>query len=310
MKKNRTIVVIVTFNGMTWIEKCLKSCDGYEIIVVDNASTDDTVKFITQNFSQVKVLAQAENLGFGKANNLGISYALNQGADAVLLLNQDAYILHDTVEKLYFISQKYPEYGLLSPVHFNWEGDNLEFYFNKFLTKNETVLYDGFTKGIFEEVYTVHFVNAAAWYIPKSTLMTIGGFDPIFHHYGEDNNYCQRLSYHNIPVGVVTDSRIFHDGKKRQRPRNYRFGDKYYLNEMKIFLVEYADINKNYSMKDLKRFITGNYFQCILHLPRFNLNMFSAQLKKTRLFKAKLGSIIKSRSQNKTKGSHYLTINM
>ena len=96
-----TFIVIVTFNGMQWIEKCLNSVHSvYKIVVVDNYSSDDTVAYIKNKCPRAKLLLQSKNLGFGAANNIGISYALNQGADYVFLLNQDVYIESNTIDKL------------------------------------------------------------------------------------------------------------------------------------------------------------------------------------------------------------------
>ena len=86
MKK--VFVVIVTYNGVQWIRKCLQSCQDYPVVVVDNQSTDATVEIIQNEFPKVHLIEESKNHGFGQANNIGISYALNKGADYVFLLNQ------------------------------------------------------------------------------------------------------------------------------------------------------------------------------------------------------------------------------
>ena len=117
----KTFIIIVTYNGMTWIEKCLESIpfQSCKVIVVDNASNDNTVQFVKNNFKDVKIIESDKNLGFGKANNLGISHAYNQGATHFFLLNQDAYIIGDCLEHLVDFQKKNPEYGILSPIHLN-----------------------------------------------------------------------------------------------------------------------------------------------------------------------------------------------
>src|SRR5690606_5865627 len=59
------------------------------------------------------------------------------------------------------------------------------------------------------------FVCAAAWLIPRNTLKVVGGFSPTFFHYGEDDNYCQRVLYFNLKIGICPDARIFHDREDR-----------------------------------------------------------------------------------------------
>ena len=99
MKKNINVkIIIVTYNGMQWLARCLSSCIGYDVIVVDNASTDKTITFIKENFPDVKLIKQNSNLGFGQANNIGLSIALKEDVDYIFLLNQDAYLQPETIK--------------------------------------------------------------------------------------------------------------------------------------------------------------------------------------------------------------------
>lgn len=88
--------IIVNYNGKKWLKRCLESIDKQtyprekrEIIIVDNASTDDSVKYIRQHFPTVKLITSPENLGFSGGNNLGV--AQSQGK-YVVLLNNDAVL--------------------------------------------------------------------------------------------------------------------------------------------------------------------------------------------------------------------------
>ena len=122
----KIIAVIVTYNGMKWIEECLQSIQSssipIEILVVDNASSDMTVAFVKKKFTKAVVLEQNQNLGFGKANNIGIDYALKANADYVFLLNQDARIEENTVEKLIFCFKKNRAVKIFSYISENKKG--------------------------------------------------------------------------------------------------------------------------------------------------------------------------------------------
>ena len=80
-------VVIVTYNGMKWINKCLQdvlqSDRRINIILVDNCSTDETVSFVSNNYPNIDLVQTNENLGFGRANNIGIKTAIQNNADYV-----------------------------------------------------------------------------------------------------------------------------------------------------------------------------------------------------------------------------------
>lgn len=217
MKK--TYIIIVTYNGMLWIQKCLESCQGYPVIVVDNSSTDKTVSFIKETFPDVKVLEQEKNLGFGQANNVGMSYALTQGAEYVFLLNQDAYLHKGCIETLIATQTQNPDFGILSPIHLNGKGSRLDQNFSNYLSyKNNPDFFSDFVlKKELQDIYDVPFVNAAGWLVSRSILETVGGFDPIFFHYGEDDNYCQRAIYHGFKIGVVPTAFLHHDREGRTR---------------------------------------------------------------------------------------------
>src|ERR1700760_3358667 len=96
--------IIVSYNAEHLIADCLTSVLNSTIlnsvIVVDNFSTDNTVQIIKNKFPGIQLIENEKNLGFGMANNIGISVAVKDQADYVLLLNQDAFLEKDTLEKL------------------------------------------------------------------------------------------------------------------------------------------------------------------------------------------------------------------
>ena len=79
-------------------------------------------------------IQQTNNLGFGKANNIGIKKALDLGVDYVFLLNQDAYLVGDTIKDLIMIHQSNLDYGILSPIHLNGKGNKLDRNFSYYLS--------------------------------------------------------------------------------------------------------------------------------------------------------------------------------
>lgn len=211
--------IIVTYNGERWIRKCLDSIFKSDIkslvIVVDNCSADKTVSIVRFEFPDCILTCLDENIGFGKANNVGISLALEKGASFIFLLNQDAFIMPDTFEKLLKASNKNADYGILSPIHLASDGNSLDFKFTQYLEAKvcPQFINDAFW-GKLEDIYSIEFVNAAAWLIPKQVLLKVGGFNPLFHVYGEDVEYCRRVRYHGYKIGVITNAYIIHERMK------------------------------------------------------------------------------------------------
>ena len=87
-------VIIVTYKGMRWYDKCFSSLRESTLpvhtIVVDNTPGEEEANYIREHYPEIHLIKTEENLGFGKANNLGIRYALDHGCDYVFLLNQNS----------------------------------------------------------------------------------------------------------------------------------------------------------------------------------------------------------------------------
>ena len=123
MKK--VLVIVVTYNGLHWLERCLRSVAGdpsaslgmtTDVYVWDNDSTDGSADYVAAHFPQSHLVRSADNVGFSKANNMGFEWAIKKGYDYVYLLNQDAWLAPDALEALVAASEAHPDYAVLSPL--------------------------------------------------------------------------------------------------------------------------------------------------------------------------------------------------
>ena len=278
MKKN-IYVIIVTWNGMKWIERCLDalrlSTYPVSIVVIDNGSKDDTVHFIKENYPEVHLIQSDKNLGFGQANNEGMRYALSHGCDYVYLLNQDAYVYPDMFEKLLEQSEK-PEnqrkYAIYSPLHINSDIHKLDKQFKGYLNSISPTIVEDFFLNKVKSIYPVDGVPAAGWLLPKFTLENIGGFDPIFFHYGEDHHYFQRVLYHGYKTGLVATAKMIHDrddfGNKNVASKNRI----YRTIKTQIFLN--ITLDKSEITRKLMRTILSFSYESIRYLIKGNFVLF------------------------------------
>jgi GT2 family glycosyltransferase len=294
---------------MPWLSKCLESTIPYRVVVVDNNSTDDTVSFINANYPEIALLPQTKNLGFGQANNIGISYALKQGADYLFLLNQDAYLEKDTIEKLVAVYKKNDNFGILSPIHLNGKGDRLDKNFSHYVNyhANPNFYSDFILNKQLPEVYEVPFVNAAGWLLSKKCLETVGGFDPVFFHYGEDDNYCQRVLFHGLKIGVTPQTFLKHDRETRVFKQNQNSENVTLRNQERAIKVKYANINtEDFSKYNI--LIKKSNLAAIKSFLRFRFKAIRFYRMEAALLKRIYPEIEKSRLLNKTKGPHYLDL--
>lgn len=239
---NKVLVILVTYNGMHWIDRCLQSLEAsqepLDVFVVDNGSTDGTVARIRETASGwfgktdrngrgtwlVDLVERSDNPGFGRANNLGLEFALERGYKYVYLINQDAWIFPDTVSKLldaFHKDRKKMSFGVLSPLQMSGSGQRLDPRFEagcgKYLPLNSTG-----TRIISlhpEETVRVPFVMAAHWMIRRECLEAVGGFSPAFTQYGEDDNWLHRAQHAGFAAGVVPGAKAVHD--RGMRPESF-----------------------------------------------------------------------------------------
>lgn len=305
----KVFVVIVTYNGEKWIKGCLESVLNstipISIIVVDNHSSDKTVEIISNDFREVRLLEQNENFGFGIANNIGISFALINDADYVFLLNQDTTIKKDTIEQLVKLAMANPAYGILSPMHLNGNGNSLDESFLHYISNNycKNFISDFVLGKPKQDIYDLPMINAAAWLLPKHTLEVVGGFDPMFFLYGEDDNYVQRVKYHNLKIGITPLTKIRHDSNNNNAIK-FEIGSKAYydkfLNRIKI---EYGNVNSD-KYKDFDKLIFYLRKQSLMSILKFDIINYDINKNKIKLisdlnFKEKVFF-------NRKKGRNYL----
>ena len=226
----QVLVIVVAYNGMRWLKRCLDSvCDQADVYVFDNDSTDGSANFVASAYPSVKLVRSADNLGFSKPNNLGFEYAIKKGYEYVYLLNQDAWLEDGALEKLVAAAEANPEYGILSPMQYQDGYEKLDVQFEKVLhsVKRGSRYPEAEGQGICE----VPRVMAAHWLVPVRVLEHIGPFEEeLFPFYGQDDEWCRRLHFYGLKVGVVPGARAVHDRAHREEPlekvvhRNYYTG--------------------------------------------------------------------------------------
>lgn len=207
-------VIIVTYNGQDWIGNCVNSVLSSDIdtsiIIVDNASTDNTISEIPRQ-KNIEVIRSSENIGFGRANNIGITIAIARDSKYVFLLNQDATVERSCISALQEVLAKNPDYGIVSPLHLNGGANNFDRNFLAFYLaqSNSTFLFDSYN-GVLNDVYEVSAINAAAWMLPRGCIEQNGGFDPLYFMYAEDDDYLFRVRRNGFKIGLVSKAKILH----------------------------------------------------------------------------------------------------
>lgn len=230
----KILVIVVTYNGMKWLERCLGSVRASEVpadlYVWDNDSTDGSADYVQSRFPEARLVRSADNLGFAEANNMGMRHALDKGYDYVYLLNQDAWIEPSTLGTLVAAHQAHPGFAILSPLQMTDGFESLDKQFEK--------LMPGVTGH--PEPVAVRRVMAAHWLVSREALEKVGLFSDLFPIYGNDDNWCDRARYHGFKIGIVPQARAVHDRATREEPKEKVIFRNYYMGS----LVRLCDINR------------------------------------------------------------------
>ena len=294
--------IIVSYNGIQWYDRCLgslrKSNLKTNVIVIDNASTDASAGHIKANYPEVNLIANNSNRGFAKANNIGIKKAMENNADYIFLLNQDAWIEDDTIGELINTFKEKDSIGIVSPIHLNGSNTGLDIGFARCLGPD--FISDAYL-GKLRKYYSVPYVNAAAWMLSRQCVEKIGGFDTLlFTHYGEDNNYCQRLQYHKLQLIVNTQARIFHDREQRMSVYDDHREQWRKILEWEELAEQWSDINNDYDFCQLRKRYRQKRIKSIL------LGNKTASKQYTQILNT-ITNVEQSRKINKTEGRHWIS---
>ena len=195
-------IIILTWNHWEETAVCLESLrqltyPNYKIIIVDNASTDDTVENIREYYPHLTLIINEENLGFAKGVNIGIRHALDDQTDYVFLLNNDTIVPPNLLDVLIHHAEVLPNVGILTPMlHYLDDPEQLWFCG----TDRNYLTLEAKDFGHFgprrhiesNKPSTVDYIFGTAMLIPEHTIGNVGLLDEDFFMYYEDMDFCIR----------------------------------------------------------------------------------------------------------------------
>lgn len=214
-------IILINFNTPKLTIDCLNSLIrlkaklDLDIIVVDNASSDNSVEVLKSNFNnEITLITNEQNLGFAKANNQGAAIAKGE---YLVFLNTDTIINDDFISPCIDLLIKNEYLGATSPLLLDANTQPQKAGYGIFpniirlitqKTKRDPIL--DFINGH----ATVDWISGCAFIIKRSTFYIINGWDPNFFIYYEDIDICKNLKRNSYKVAVCGHSKIIHLGGK------------------------------------------------------------------------------------------------
>ena len=311
-----TFVVIVTYNGSPWIRQALDSLRLSQAacitVVVDNSSTDETSEIIKHEYPEVQLLIQSKNTGFGIGNNVGISHAIRSNAEFIFLLNQDAYVTAAAIGQLTHFLQEHPDYAVVSPLHCSPDLTSVDPQTQRRYLQGYAPQYlsDACLSSI-KKHYDIQGINAAAWMVRASAFEAVGGFDPLFFMYGEDDDLITRFNHHGQKFALLPSSRIVHLRAKSEKRKVNIFRELWALSERarSDLLLDAKLPNGNILGKTIRLLANGIGSPLLRALVAHNWREAVAYPLATIRIIIQFRSIAMSAKRCASSGPHYLDIN-
>ena len=275
-------IVIVSYNVRHYLDLCLQSVakavegiDGTEVFVVDNASSDDTMRVLPQRYPWVKFIANDENLGFARANNLAIRQATG---DYVLLLNPDTTVAEHTLREAVGFMDAHPQAGGAGVKMHNEDGSVAPESRRAIPTPWVSALKMlGFTSRYYmshlpwDEACQIEVISGAFCLLRHKALDEIGLLDEDFFMYGEDIDLSYRLlkgGWQNwyLPLPIT------HYKGKSTNKSEYRYVHVFYQAMLIFFRKHYSHLSFIY-MLPVKAAIYFRAFIALIDLLRQKLHL-------------------------------------
>lgn len=254
-------IVIVSWNSEDWIKRCLESIFkhtselSFEVIVVDNASKDQSVQIAMNSFTGVKVLENKQNKGWATAVNQGIEAATGK---YICLLNPDTELPDRTIEQLTAFLDKYPEVGMVGPHLMNLDGSTQRSIRRRprlrdqlmILLKLHILFPDSksmehylFRNFNYDETQEVEQLMGACMMIRREVIEKVGIFDETFFLWFDEVDFCRRVFDHtNFKIYYDAHTHLTHAGgdsfdkvRTMRKQKWYRKSVRYYFRKHKHY---------------------------------------------------------------------------
>jgi GT2 family glycosyltransferase len=197
-------IIIVNWNGAKFLKGCLDSileipCDyATEIILLDNASTDNSHAILAPYESRITLIKNPSNVGFSKGNNLCLPYAKGK---YLLLLNNDTVLKENALNTMVSFFEAHPEIGAISP---------------KLLNADGSIQIQGSSLGAWrfksKTPRTLPFICGAALMTTRALYTEIGGLDENLFFYNDDIDFCKQMQKRKKDIYYLPDAQVTHFG--------------------------------------------------------------------------------------------------
>ncbi len=213
------VAVILNYNGGTDLIACIEAIKSGtrlpdRLVVVDNASTDDSIERISQLHPDVVILQTGANLGFAGGMNRGIQYGLQTGAEYLCMMNSDTVCDSRYLEELINALGLMPDAGAATGTIYHYPGSRVWYAGGDIVRwRGAAVSHCNVPANSGNEIqgpHSITFISGCAFVVRASAIRAAGGFDERFFMYYEDSELSARLTAHHFRLLHVPAARMLH----------------------------------------------------------------------------------------------------
>lgn len=219
----KVFVILINWNQEQDVYECLDSLrklhySNYEVIVVDNASTDGSANRIKCKFPEIILLRNEENLGYAGGNNVGIKLALKHGAEYILLLNSDTVASKSLLSVLIEALAINKSLGIVGPAIYLYNEPNYLNFGVGNINRNTGFVEHFLKNGKYLPQYVgksliyCTFLTGCAMLIKRKVFEKVGFLDTDYFYLSEDTDFCVRAVDNNFKLAHIPKTKIWHKG--------------------------------------------------------------------------------------------------
>ena len=213
-------VIILNWNGKKDTLACVKSVTRQEfehlqIVIVDNASTDDSVSVFRKKFPNLKILENKTNLGYAAGNNIGIRYALDSGSEYVLVLNNDTVLDPECIRELQADLISHPEAAAAGPKSCFYDKPDIIYFAGGEVGPYGSIFHVGYGSQdiqFYNLARETEWLNGCAIMFTRRALLDIGLYYPDYFLLFEDIDWSFRAIRLGYSLRYVPQAKLLHKG--------------------------------------------------------------------------------------------------
>ena len=222
-KMKNVCIAIINWNGVYWLKKHLlyikKFSENAKIVIIDNNSTDGSVKYIKDNFKSIKIIKNPKNYGFSKSYNKVFKKIQSK---YFIVLNNDVQVSKNWIKPLVSFLEKNEKFSVVQPKildlkkksHFEYSGAAGGFidYIGIPFCRGRIGSVVEKDEGQYNKPSSIFWASGACFLIKREVFLKVGGFDEDFKMHQEEIDLCWRIQGCGHKIGYCPKSKVYHYG--------------------------------------------------------------------------------------------------